>query len=39
MITPVDSVPETVRESVAFKGACPESAVTMVCCLNRGAAG
>ena len=33
-----ESVPEPVRESVEFQGACPGSAVTMVCCLD-GAAG
>jgi amino-acid N-acetyltransferase len=30
----VAEVPAAVRESVEFKGACPASAVTMVCCLE-----
>jgi amino-acid N-acetyltransferase len=30
----VDEVPAAVRESVEFTGACPDSAVTMVCCLE-----
>jgi len=29
-----DAVPLPVRESVEFQGACPASAVTMVCCLE-----
>lgn len=32
--TEVAAVPQAVRESVEFKGACPASAVTMVCCLD-----
>lgn len=30
----VADVPEGVRESVEFKGACPATAVTMACCLD-----
>lgn len=31
----VETVPLAVQDSVEFRGACPASAVTMVCCLSR----
>lgn len=31
----VSQVPLQVKDSVEFRGACPSSAVTMVCCLKR----
>lgn len=34
----VDQVPEAVRASVEFQGACPASAVTMGCCLDGSSA-
>lgn len=34
----VTEVPLEVKDSVEFRGACPESAITMACCLAREAA-